>query len=52
MSTRWSPSVLVTSVTVPPFNSVRPSWVVICFAPVSDEMSVIPASSSAPISNT
>ena len=27
---------LVTSVTVPPLRSVRPSCVVICFAPVSD----------------
>ena len=52
MSTRWSPSVLSTSVTVLPSSSSRPSWVEICFAPPRLEMSEKPTIRKIPIIST
>ena len=52
MSTRWSPSVLTTSVTVSPSSSFRPSCVEICFAPPRLEMSENPTMRKIPISST
>ena len=52
MSTRWSPSVLTTSVTVSPASSSSPSCVEICFAPPRLEMSENPTTRRNPISRT
>ncbi len=52
MSTRWSPSVFVTSVTVPPSSSSRPSCVEICLAPPRLEMREKPTTRRNPIIST
>ncbi len=52
MSTRWSPSVVTTSVTVVPSSSSRPSCVEICFAPFRLEISEKPTIRKTPISST
>ena len=52
MSTRWSPSVVSTSVTVPPPSSFRPSCVEICLAPPRLEIRENPTIRKIPISST
>ncbi|MDF2492836.1 MAG: hypothetical protein K0Q58_1414 [Microbacterium sp.] len=52
MSTRWSPSVFVTSVTVLPESSSRPCWVVTCLAAPRLDISEKPTIRNSPINKT